>query len=100
MSRKSKVTNMRPETFDHTIADKRYVIKSGESVIMDRHEAVDLCGTYLGPNRLVNLKIEHVPDEDEKPKAAPSPARVFVAFDGKEFPDKAQCENHNRNLKR
>jgi hypothetical protein len=66
-------------------------------MVLDRYEAVDVCGTFLGPNTKVNLKIEHLPDPDEgKPK--PEARRVFVSPDGKEHDSKGACDDWMRHL--
>jgi hypothetical protein len=101
MGRRSIVTNMMdpnykelidkkmhgPE-YDQTVNGVHYVIKPGQSIELDRHEAIELVGFYPGPKIKCNLKITHLPDKD-----APKPElpKMWLAPDGKEFLSKEAC---------
>ena len=89
MRRLSTLTNKHTETYDQTINGKRYLIKPGETVTLNRNEAVDVKGHYIGFEKIVMLEIHHLPDEDDVP--ATGAKKVFCAPDGKEFPSQEAC---------
>jgi hypothetical protein len=89
---------MRKEDYDQVINGKRYLIKAGETVTLNRNEAVDVKGFYIGADKPVSLRIEHLPDEDDI--AAQSPKRVYCAPDGKEFPTQADCLEYIAGMKK
>jgi len=88
MRRLSTLTNKHTEVYDQTINGKRYLIKPGETVTLNRNEAVDVKGHYIGFEVPVKLEINHLPDDDDVPVAG---KKVFCAPDGKEFPSQEAC---------
>jgi hypothetical protein len=91
MLRQSTLTNMLDTVYDQTINGKRYMIKPGETVTLNRNEAVDVKGWYIGYNKPVSLKINHLPDDDDAAAAAKVSAKIFCSPDGKEFKTKEEC---------
>ena len=90
MAKKSKVTNSLNTVYDQMVSGVHYVIKPGESVVLDRGEAVNLVGHFCGDKVKVALNIEHLIDKDEVKK----PPQVFLSPDGKEHPTKEACLEH------
>ena len=84
MAKRSTLTNKLDTVYDQTVNGVHYVIKPGETIELDRYEAVSVKGYFCGPTP-VCLKINHLPDKDE-PK--PKTGMVYVAADGKEFSTK------------
>ena len=93
MLKQSTLTNKLNETYDQTINGKRYVIKPGETVTLNRNEAVDVKGHYLGHDKKVCLEIKHLPDGDDAPA---QPNRIYCAPDGKEFASKQELQDYIR----
>jgi len=93
MARKTKVTNTGKAVYDQEFNGVKYSIKPGESIVMPRHEAVELRGHYCGKTP-VNLKLDHIAEE-EPVKKTPE-AKTYVAPDGKEFADKNQLMEYMR----
>ena len=83
-AKRSTLTNKLDTVYDQTVNGVHYVIKPGESVTLDRYEAVNVVGHYCGLTK-VCLQINHLPD-DEEPKAKSN--KVYCAPDGKEFDSK------------
>ena len=86
--RRSTLTNKLGETYDQVIGSKRYVIKPGETITLDRYEAVEVKGHFCGDTK-VCLEIHHLPDpDDDQPKTG---GKAFCAPDGREFATKQEC---------
>jgi len=83
---------MRDEAYVQEVNGVKYNIKPGESLILDRYEAVNVVGHYCGTTK-VCLKIEHIDVPTGEPAQAKS-AQVFVGPDGKEFPTKEALMEH------
>ena len=93
-AKRSTLTNKLGETYDQVIGSKRYVIKPGETITLDRYEAVEVKGHYIGAEKKCCLEIHHLPDgDDEQPKPVP---KTFCAPDGKEFATKQECMEYIR----
>jgi hypothetical protein len=92
VARKTKVTNIGSDVYSQEFNGVQYTIKPGDSIIMPRHEAVELRGHYCGKTK-VQLKLEHLPWEEPVKKTTES-QKVYVAPDGKEFTDKTQLQEY------
>jgi len=95
-AKRSTLTNKGKTTYDQTINGKRYLIKPGETVELDRYEAVDVKGWYIGYGNPVSLEIKHLYNKDEDDK----PGKIYCALDGKEFNSKSECEEYMAALKK
>ena len=92
-AKRSTLTNVLKETYDQTVNGVHYVIKPGETIELDRYEAVNVVGHYCGPTK-VCLEIKHLPyDEDDKTIQRKVP-KVYCAEDGKEFDTKEALQEY------
>lgn len=85
-SKRSTLTNRGKDLYDQTINGKRYLIKPGETVELDRYEAVEVKGWYIGYGKPVSLEIKHLVEKEE-PEEKP---KIWCATDGREFQTKKE----------